>query len=95
VAALAPYFEAGLHELAGLPHVADIRNFGFAGALQLQAYTGEPARKPFEVALRMWEKGFYVRYGGDTIQLGLPFVIEKAQIDSLLQALAETLAELA
>ncbi len=93
VAQLAPYFEQGLHALQGLPHLRDIRNFGFAGALELQAHPGEPARRPFEVAMRMWEKGFYVRYGGDTIQLGLPFVIEKAQIDSLLEALGETLQE--
>ena len=95
VAELAPYFEQGLHELAGRPHLSDIRNFGFAGALQLEAIPGEPARRPFEVAMKMWEKGFYVRYGGDTIQLGLPFVIEKAEIDSLLEALGETLVELA
>lgn len=95
VAALAPYFEDALHQLKGAPHVVDIRNFGFAGALQLRSYEGEPARRPFEVAMRMWEKGFYVRYGGDTIQLGLPFVIEKAEIDSLLSALEESLRELA
>ena len=95
VAELAPYFEASLHELRGSPHVADIRNFGFAGALQLNAYPGEPARRPWEVAMRMWKKGFYVRYGGDTIQLGLPFVIEKEQIDSLISALGESLVELA
>ena len=45
--------------------------------------------------MRMWEKGFYVRYSGDVISLGLPFVIETDQIDSLLCALAETLGELA
>ena len=95
VAALAPYFEDVLHQLKGAPHVVDIRNFGFAGALQLRPYEGEPARRPFEVAMRMWEKGFYVRYGGDTIQLGLPFVIERAEIDSLLTALGESLRELA
>lgn len=95
VAQLAPYFENVLHQLKGSAHVCDIRNFGFAGALQLQAYTGEPARRPYEVAQRMWEKGFYVRYGGDTIQLGLPFVIEKDEIDSLISALADTLLELA
>ena len=95
VAELAPYFEAALHALQGAPHVSDIRNYGFAGALQLQAYPGEPARRPFEVAMKMWDKGFYVRYGGDTIQLGLPFVIEKAEIDTLLGALGETLQELA
>ena len=95
VAQLAPYFEDGLHQLQGSPWVSDIRNYGFAGALTLQAIPGEPARRPYEVAMRMWEKGFYVRYGGDTIQLGLPFVIEKAQIDSLLSALGESLVELA
>tara|TARA_R110000772_G_scaffold141114_4_gene250433 strand:- start:69884 stop:71221 length:1338 start_codon:yes stop_codon:yes gene_type:complete len=95
VARMAPYFEAALHQLRGAPHVVDIRNYGFAGALQLAHYPGEPARRPFEVAMRMWEKGFYVRYGADTVQLGLPFVIEEAQIDSLLAALGDALRELA
>jgi beta-alanine--pyruvate transaminase len=95
VASLAPYFETALHELRGATHVTDIRNYGFAGALQLAAYPDEPARRPFEVAMRMWEKGFYVRYSGDVIALGLPFVMETAQIDSLLNALGETLQELA
>ena len=91
VAQLSPYFEQGLHQFKGLPHITDVRNYGFAGALTIQAIEGEPARRPYEIAMRMWEKGFYVRYGGDTIQLGLPFVIEKDQIDSLLSALKESL----
>jgi beta-alanine--pyruvate transaminase len=95
VAALAPGFEESLHQLREAPHVTDIRNFGFAGALQLAPHPGEPARRPFEVAMRMWDKGFYVRYGGDTIQLGLPFIIERGEIDTLLEALRETLTELA
>ncbi|TGD74720.1 aspartate aminotransferase family protein [Mangrovimicrobium sediminis] len=95
VAQLAPHFEAALHQLQGKPHVADIRNYGFAGALTLAAYPGEPARRPFELAMRMWEKGFYVRYGGDTVQLGLPFITETAEIDSLCSALGESLDELA
>jgi beta-alanine--pyruvate transaminase len=95
VATMAPYFEDAMHQLKGLPHVSDIRNYGFAGALQLEAYPNKPNRRPFEVAQRMWQKGFYVRYGGDTIQLGLPFVMQTSQIDSLLTALGETLVELA
>lgn len=91
----APYFENALHQLQGAPHVTDIRNFGFAGALQLAAYPGEPLRRPFEVAMRMWEKGFYVRYGGDTIQMGLPFVMQRHEIDSLVTALRDALVELA
>ena len=38
-----------------------------------------------------WRRGFYVRYGGDTIQLAPPFVIEAGQIDSLVNALGDCL----
>jgi adenosylmethionine-8-amino-7-oxononanoate aminotransferase len=43
--------------------------------------------------MAMWDKGFYVRYGGDTIQMGLPFTTEPEEIDSLISALAETLGQ--
>ena len=43
--------------------------------------------------MKCWEKGFYVRYGGDTVQLAPPFIMEKNQIDSLVQALGEALQE--
>ena len=38
-------------------------------------------------------KGFYIRYGGYTLQLGLPFVIETSEIDLLISALADALKE--
>jgi len=95
VAAMSTAFEERLHQLHAAPHVVDIRNAGFAGALQLAHYPDEPARRPVEVAQRLWEKGFYVRYGGDTIALGLPFVIEMDDIDRLISAIGDSLYELA
>jgi beta-alanine--pyruvate transaminase len=96
VATEAPYFEGLLHDaLTGKPHVADVRNYGFAGAITLDAYPGEPMRRPFEVAMKMWEKGFLVRYGGDTIQLAPMFVMERREMESLVGALADSLKELA
>lgn len=96
VAREAPYFEGLLHDaLTGKPHVADVRNYGFAGAITLDAYPGEPMRRPFEVAMKMWEKGFLVRYGGDTIQLAPMFVMERREMESLVGALADSLKELA
>ncbi|MCS5572623.1 MAG: aminotransferase class III-fold pyridoxal phosphate-dependent enzyme, partial [Pseudomonadales bacterium] len=92
VAAIAPYFEESLHGLANSPNVIDIRNYGLAGGLTLAAYDGEPLRRPFEIAMDMWQRGFYVRYGGDTIQLGLPFVVTREGITSLINALGESLA---
>ena len=94
VAAEAAYFESLLHDsLPELPHVQDVRNYGFAGALTLDPYPGEPLRRPFEIAMRMWEKGFLVRYGGDTIQLAPMFVMARDEMASLISALAESLRE--
>jgi beta-alanine--pyruvate transaminase len=93
VAKKAPVLEEHVHALRDSPNVSDIRNYGFAAGVTLQAKDGDPTRRPFEVAMRMWEKGFYVRYGGDTIQLGLPFVISDSEIEQLCSALGDALRE--
>jgi beta-alanine--pyruvate transaminase len=95
VAELAPVFEQAVHSLAGSKHVADIRNFGLAAGLTIEALPGEPARRPFEIAMRCWEKGFYVRYGGDTIQIAPPFVSSHEEIDALVNAVGESIEALA
>ncbi len=93
VKGMSPQFQEMLHSLKGTQHITDIRNYGFAGALSIDARDGQPAIRPYEIAMKMWEKGFYVRYGGDTIQLGLPFTTDLSEIDSLVNALGDTLKE--
>ena len=95
VKALAPYFEKAVHSLKGVKHITDIRNFGLAAGLTIDALPGEPARRPYEIAMAMLQKGFYVRYGGDTIQLAPPFITTPQQIDSLINALGETINQTA
>ena len=58
---MAPMFETKVHQLKGTPYVKDIRNYGFAAGITLDPYPGEPTRRPMEVGLSCWEKGFYVR----------------------------------
>lgn len=88
---LAPYFEHQVHSLKGRRHVVDIRNFGLAAGLTLEHTPGEPAKRPFEVAMKCLDKGFYVRYGGDTIQLAPPFIADKPELDRLVSVLADAL----
>lgn len=88
---LAPYFEEALHSLKGLKHVTDIRNCGLAGAVQLAAYPGEPARRPWAVSMACWKAGYYVRYGGDTLQFAPPFICERADIDGLITVVGDAL----
>nr|MBA3539597.1 aminotransferase class III-fold pyridoxal phosphate-dependent enzyme [Deltaproteobacteria bacterium] len=92
VAELAPYFENAVHGLKGHKHVTDIRNFGLAAGLTIDPVPGEAAKRPFEIAMKCLAKGLYVRYGGDTIQLAPPFIIEKAEIDTMVSVLADALA---
>ncbi len=91
VKALSPYFENAVHSLKGVKHVTDIRNLGLAAGFTIDALPGEPAKRPYEIAMTMLKKGFYVRYGGDTIQLAPPFITTPEQIDSLVNALGESI----
>ncbi len=95
VKALSNHFETAVHGLMGAPYVLDIRNFGLAAGLTIAPLPGEPARRPYEIAMACWKKGFYVRYGGDTIQLAPPFVSTPAEIDRLVSALGDALVETA
>ena len=95
VKALSAHFEAAVHGLKGARHVLDIRNYGLAAGFTIAPVAGEPARRPYDIAMACWKKGFYVRYGGDTIQLAPPFISEKAEIDRLVSALDDALAEVA
>ena len=91
VAKLAPYFENAVHSLKGSKHITDIRNCGLAAGFTIAAVPGEPAKRPYEIAMKCLEKGFYVRYGGDTIQLAPPFISTEAEIDRLINALGEAI----
>ena len=90
-ATLAPYFENAVHSLQGAKHVLDIRNYGLAAGITIAPVPGEPLKRPYEIAMKCLEKGFYVRYGGDTIQLAPPFIATPAEVDSLVNALGEAL----
>lgn len=88
-AALSPGFETVLHQLKGSPHVVDIRNCGLIGAVQLAARDGDPSIRPFEIGMQLWKAGFYVRFGGDTLQFGPMFNSQAADLDRLFNAVGE------
>ncbi|MYA36964.1 MAG: aspartate aminotransferase family protein [Gammaproteobacteria bacterium] len=91
---LSPVLEEEVHDLRGHPLVADIRNYGLAAGVSIAHHPGEPMRRPFEIGLKCLEKGFYVRWGGDTIQLAPPFVSTPEQITALVNAVGESLDEI-
>lgn len=88
---LAPVFESALHGLKGSKHVLDIRNCGLAGAIQIAPRGGDPTIRPFEAGIKLWKAGFYVRFGGDTLQFGPTFNTRPEELDYLFNAVGDIL----
>ena len=91
---LAPYWEEAIHSLRDARHVIDIRNLGLIGAIELEPIAGEPTRRAFSAFLDAYEKGLMIRTTGDIIAFSPPLIIEKAEIDQLVETMHDVLAAL-
>jgi beta-alanine--pyruvate transaminase len=94
-AELAEYWADGLHSLRGLPHVIDIRNTGLVGAIELESIPGSVTKRAFTAFLESFEKGIMIRTTGDTIAMSPPLIIQKSEIDVLVETLRGILKTLA
>ena len=92
-AELAPRWENAVHSLKGLPHVVDIRNYGFIGAVELEPRPGKPATRAFDVFLKCFERGVMVRQTGDTIAMSPPLIIEPAQMARLVEVVGQAIRD--
>ena len=91
---LSPHFEAAVHSLKGARHVADVRNIGLACGITLDSFPGEPAKRPYQAAMAMYDKGFYLRSAGDSVALAPPFISTREEIDRVVSALGDVLAKI-
>ncbi|AVE04688.1 aspartate aminotransferase family protein [Pseudomonas palleroniana] len=88
---LAPHFERTLHGVKGAKHIVDIRNCGLAGAIQIAPREGDAIVRPFEAGMALWKAGFYVRFGGDTLQFGPTFNAKPEDLERMFDAVGEAL----
>lgn len=88
---LAQHFERTLHGVKGAKHIVDIRNCGLAGAIQIAPREGDAIVRPFEAGMALWKAGFYVRFGGDTLQFGPTFNAKPEDLDRMFDAVGEAL----
>jgi beta-alanine--pyruvate transaminase len=88
---LEKHFEDGLHALRDAPHVIDIRNLGLMGAVELEARPGKPGARAYEAFLKVFEAGVLIRWTGDILAFSPPLIVEKAQIDRILDTVRATL----
>ena len=92
-AELAPYWEDALHSLKDAPNVIDVRNIGLVGAIELKPLDGQPTKRAFSAFVKAFEKGVLIRTTGDIIALSPPLIVEKGQIDQIVDVIRTVLNE--
>jgi beta-alanine--pyruvate transaminase len=89
---LETYWEDSIHMLRQAPNVADVRNIGLVGGIELRPAEGRPGARGNDVYRRAFEDGLLVRVTGDTIALSPPLIISEAQIDEIVEKLGDAIA---
>jgi beta-alanine--pyruvate transaminase len=87
VRALSPVLEEAIHTLRGEPGVLDIRNIGLAAAVDLEPLPGAPGMRALKVFERALREGQYLRFTGDTIAVGPPFIATAEELARMVDAL--------
>jgi beta-alanine--pyruvate transaminase len=94
-ASLAGHWEDAVHALRGLPHVIDLRTIGLVAGIELAPRDGAAGARGLDVFVRCFERGLLVRVTGDIVALSPPLIVERAQVDRMVDLLAGVLREVA
>jgi len=90
---LETYWEDAVHMLRQSPNVADVRNIGLVGGIELTPLEGRPGARGSDVYRRAFDGGLLVRVTGDTIALSPPLIISKPQIDEIVEKLGRAISD--
>ena len=81
--------------LKGLPHVIGIRSLGLAAAVELAPLPGMPGKRAFDAFMDCYHRGVLVRNAGDNLVFAPPFIVDRAQIETMVGTLADAIKRLA
>jgi len=90
---LEDYWADAVHMLRQAPNVADVRNLGLVGGVELKPVGGSPGARGNDVYRRAFDEGLLVRVTGDTIALSPPLIISEGQIDEIVDKLGRAIAD--
>ena len=89
------YFGECVHALKGEPNVIDVRNIGLVAGIELQPRAGEPAKRAYDVFTDCFKSGVLVRVTGDIVALSPPLIVQREQIDQIVDTLRTALRRVA
>ncbi|MGO9831201.1 MAG: aspartate aminotransferase family protein [Myxococcaceae bacterium] len=93
-AALAPFWEQAVHSLKDVSKVIDVRNLGLVAGIELEPRPGKPGARGMETLANCFQRGLLVRVTGDIIALSPSLIIEKAQVEEVVELLRSVLQRL-
>jgi len=77
--------------LRGLPNVVSIRTLGLAGAVELAPAAAGPGKRAYDIMLDCFHRGVWLRAAGDNLVICPPYIVDNAQIDQMVQTLADSI----
>jgi beta-alanine--pyruvate transaminase len=72
--------------------VIDVRNLGLVGGVELEPRAGSPGARGYDVFVDCFARGAMVRVTGDIIALSPPLIIERREIETLIDTLRDAIA---
>jgi beta-alanine--pyruvate transaminase len=91
-AELETYWKDAVFSLRDLPAITDIRAIGLVAGIELASRDGAPGSRAYDVFTDCFQRGLLIRVTGDIIALSPPLIVEKAEIDTMVEMLRETIA---
>lgn len=88
---LAPYWQDAIHSLRDARHVIDIRNIGLIGGVELASRPGAAGARAMEVFKTCFDRGVLIRVTGDILAFSPPLIVEKNQIDEIVDTVRAVL----
>jgi beta-alanine--pyruvate transaminase len=89
---MAPVLGDAMHSaLKGLPNVISIRSLGLAAAVELSSIPGLPGKRAFDIFMDCYKHGVLVRNAGENLVFAPPFIVEREQIDTMVNVLADAI----
>jgi beta-alanine--pyruvate transaminase len=75
----------------GLPNVIGIRSLGLAGAVELAPVAGAPGKRAYDIFIDCFRHGVLVRPAADNLVICPPYIVEKEQIDRIVNVVADAI----
>lgn len=83
--------QRAIHGLKNEAGIRDIRNIGLAAAIDLEPIVGRPGLRGLRVFERAIDEGLLIRFTGDTLAVGPPFIATEHELQTMCDRIAKAI----